>query len=136
MLVISPYWALEDNEIDLVDGEYIYNVEQVDDGNWRGTTAKGKTGLFPANYVEEIGAHEAEAPPPQPAVRAAPNSVTSGMQASQQPKKKKKRKGKDDDDDSKFLNAPQPTSSARTSARTRQAPQKYNFGVLEQEGID
>ena len=136
MLVISPYEALEDNEINLVEGEYIYNVEQVDDGTWKGTTAEGKTGLFPASYVEELGAREAETPPPQPAVRAAPNSVSSAIQAPQQPKKKKKRKGKDDDDDSKFLNIPQPASSAKASARARQAPQKYSFAVLEQEGVD
>jgi len=65
VLVISPHEAQEGDQIHLVDGEYIYDVEPIDDGWWRGTTADGKRGLFPASYVKESAApNEAEVPPP------------------------------------------------------------------------
>jgi len=49
--VIYPYEAKVDNEINLIEGEYIYDVEPIDDVRWRGTTADGKSGLFPRSYV-------------------------------------------------------------------------------------
>jgi len=129
---MCPHEAQEDDQINLVEGEYIYDVEPIDDGWWRGTTADGKRGLFPASYVEERAApNEAEVPPPQRPVRPTSNSVTSSMQRSQQSQKKKKRKGKGGDDDSKFTNAPQPASSSRG----RSAPQN-KFLFLENEGGD
>lgn len=39
--------ATEDNEMALVEGEYIEQVEEVDDGWWTGVGPGGKTGLFP-----------------------------------------------------------------------------------------
>ena len=131
MLVISPHEALEDDQINLVDGEYIYDVEPIDDGWWRGTTADGKRGLFPASYVEESAAPiEAEVPPPLHPVRATSNSVASGIQKSQQSQKKKKRKGKGGDDDSKFSKALQPAPSARgRSAR------QNKFSLLDNEAM-
>ena len=68
-LVVYPYEAQEENEIDLIEDEYIYDIEQLDDGWWSGTTAEGRSGLFPANYVElvEIAPEnepEPEIPPP------------------------------------------------------------------------
>ena len=151
MLVIAPYEALEDNQINLVDGEYIYDVEPIDDGWWRGitedgkrglspasyvevaTTADGKKGLFPASYVEECAVpNEAEGPPSLHPVRATSNPVTSGMQRSSQSQKKKKRKGKGGDDDSNFSStALQPESNARG----RSAPQN-RFLPLEREDGD
>jgi len=52
--VIHPYEAKVDNEINLIEGEYIYDVEPIDDVRWRGTTEDGKMGLFPGSYVEKI----------------------------------------------------------------------------------
>ena len=63
------YEAQEDNEMDLIEGELIEQIEQLDEGWWSGVGAHGgKQGLFPANYVEVVeAAPESEAPPP-PAV--------------------------------------------------------------------
>jgi len=38
MLVICPYEAQEDMEINLIEGEYTRDVEESNDGWWRGTT--------------------------------------------------------------------------------------------------
>jgi hypothetical protein len=83
--VTYPYEAQEDNEINLIEGEYIYNVEQSNDGWWRGTTADGERGLFPRSFVEESAApNEDEVSPLLLPVRVSPNPVTSGMLRSQQ----------------------------------------------------
>ncbi|KZP01525.1 hypothetical protein CALVIDRAFT_8603 [Calocera viscosa TUFC12733] len=77
-IVTFSYEAAEGNEIDLNEGETIYGVEQLDEGWWSATTASGKTGLFPANYVElledDAAAESAAppAPPPPPAPVAEP----------------------------------------------------------------
>jgi hypothetical protein len=74
------YEKAEDNEIDLVEGEYVTNIEMVDDDWWMGTNSKGESGLFPSNYVElvedEAGAtsHSAPAPAPAPAAQPEPES--------------------------------------------------------------
>ena len=71
MIVLRPYEAQEDDEINLIEGGYIYDVEKLDDGRWRGTTAGGKRGLFPASCVKESTApNEAES---IPASTSAPN---------------------------------------------------------------
>ncbi|GJN72887.1 hypothetical protein PLIIFM63780_006953 [Purpureocillium lilacinum] len=63
----------EDNEIDLVEGEYVTNIDMVDEDWWMGTNSRGESGLFPSNYVElvEDDSHEAAAPAPPPAPVAA-----------------------------------------------------------------
>jgi hypothetical protein len=135
--IICPYEALEGGEINLVEGEYIYNVEQLDDGWWRGTTVDGKHGLFPASYVEECAAHdEAEVSPPVPTARLSPGPGTSGGQRSQQRQKKRQRKGRDDDeDDSKFTNAPQLLQVPQPAPieRTRSGRQKNRFSLLDDD---
>jgi len=55
VLVKHPYQDQSLKEINLIEGEYIYDVEQFDDKWWRGTTVDGKRGFFPASYVEENG---------------------------------------------------------------------------------
>ncbi|KAL2269913.1 hypothetical protein VTJ83DRAFT_2097 [Remersonia thermophila] len=68
-LVQFDYEKAEDNEIDLQEGEYVTNIEMVDEDWWMGTNSQGETGLFPSNYVELLedgGADEAAAPPPPP----------------------------------------------------------------------
>jgi drebrin-like protein len=44
----------EDNEIELREGEYVTNIDMVDEDWWAGENARGQTGLFPANYVELV----------------------------------------------------------------------------------
>ena len=63
------YDKTEDNEIDLVEGEMVTDIDMVDDDWWMGTNSKGESGLFPSNYVELAAGDEDEetAPPPQPA---------------------------------------------------------------------
>ncbi|KAB5580125.1 hypothetical protein GE09DRAFT_1167714 [Coniochaeta sp. 2T2.1] len=51
-LIQYDYEKAEDNEVDLVEGEYVTNIEMVDDDWWMGTNSKGESGLFPSNYVE------------------------------------------------------------------------------------
>ncbi|KAK9480212.1 hypothetical protein V1514DRAFT_350445 [Lipomyces japonicus] len=50
--VLFEYIKQEDNEINLVEGERIYDIEFVDDGWWSGRNSVGDDGLFPSNYVE------------------------------------------------------------------------------------
>lgn len=43
-----PHQATEDNEMSLVEGELIEQIEEVDEGWWSGVGQGGaKTGLFP-----------------------------------------------------------------------------------------
>jgi hypothetical protein len=75
-LVQYDYEKAEDNEIELKEGEYVTNIEQVDPDWWMGQNAAGETGLFPANYVgpaeddEEEEEHHAVASHPPPPARA------------------------------------------------------------------
>jgi hypothetical protein len=94
IVVVWPYEAQEDNEIDRIEGGYIYDVEKLGDVWWRGTTADGRRALFPTSYVEECAAPEV--PPLLLPVRAASNPVASGMEGSLQGQKKgsEKERGK------------------------------------------
>ena len=70
-LVQYDYEKAEDNELELREGEYVTNIEMVDEDWWMGQNPRGERGLFPSNYVElmedgETGgpaAHQAEAEP-------------------------------------------------------------------------
>jgi len=68
--VIYDYEKAEDNEIDLREGEYVTNIDMVDEDWWMGTNGQGEQGLFPSNYVELVeDEHDdagAAAPPPLP----------------------------------------------------------------------
>ncbi|XP_044714809.1 variant SH3 domain-containing protein [Hirsutella rhossiliensis] len=48
------YEKAEDNEIELIEGEYVTNIDMVDDDWWMGTNSRGESGLFPSNYVELV----------------------------------------------------------------------------------
>jgi hypothetical protein len=61
-LVQYDYEKAEDNEIELKEGEYITDIQQVDTDWWQGTNSKGETGLFPSNYVELVGGDEDGSP--------------------------------------------------------------------------
>ena len=71
-LVQYDYEKAEDNEIELHEGEYVENIEMVDEDWWMGQNSQGETGLFPSNYVELVEDDDAAAggaapPPPAPA---------------------------------------------------------------------
>lgn len=53
-LVQYDYDKAEDNEVELREGDYVTNIEMVDDDWWQGQNAHGETGLFPSNYVELV----------------------------------------------------------------------------------
>jgi hypothetical protein len=46
------FWkqATEDNEMHLIEGEYIEQIEEVDEGWWSGVGPGGKAGLFPCVF--------------------------------------------------------------------------------------
>jgi len=60
-VVLYDYTADEENEINLVEGQVVTNIDMVDDDWWRGINALGQEGLFPSNYVELMPARAAEA---------------------------------------------------------------------------
>lgn len=71
-LVQYDYEKAEDNELELKEGEYVTNIEMVDDDWWMGQNPRGESGLFPSNYVELIegdgaggghASHQAESEP-------------------------------------------------------------------------
>jgi hypothetical protein len=79
-LIQYDYEKAEDNELELVEGEYVTNIEMVDDDWWMGTNSKGESGLFPSNYVELIEEDEAPEPSshaPEPVPAAVPRPVAT-----------------------------------------------------------
>jgi hypothetical protein len=81
-LVQYDYEKAEDNELELTEGDYVTNIEMVDEDWWMGMNSKGESGLFPSNYVELVEEEEApalaahvpepSAPPTAPRPGAAP----------------------------------------------------------------
>ena len=65
-LVQYDYEKAEDNELELREGEYITEIDTVDEDWWHGRNSRGESGLFPSNYVElvEEGSHGGAAPAP------------------------------------------------------------------------
>ncbi|KAI1814709.1 hypothetical protein GGS20DRAFT_394702 [Poronia punctata] len=53
-LIQYDYEKAEDNELELREGEYVTNIDMVDEDWWMGTNSRGETGLFPSNYVELV----------------------------------------------------------------------------------
>lgn len=80
-LVQYDYEKAEDNEIDLVEGEYVTNIDMVDDDWWMGTNARGESGLFPSNYVEIVEGEDAAPAPPAAPVAAEPAPVPAAAAA-------------------------------------------------------
>jgi hypothetical protein len=78
--VISyDYEKAEDNEVELREGEYVTDIDMVDEDWWMGTNSQGERGLFPANYVELVEDDDAgaAAAPPLPTHPSAPEEVES-----------------------------------------------------------
>ena len=68
-MVQYDYEKAEDNEVELKEGEYVTDIEMVDENWWMGSNSRGETGLFPSNYVEivedaELDVQRAEAEHP------------------------------------------------------------------------
>ncbi|ERF72249.1 hypothetical protein EPUS_02136 [Endocarpon pusillum Z07020] len=61
-LVQYDYEVAEDNEIELKEGEYVINIDMVDEDWWMGENARGQIGLFPSNYVELVEDQDDDAP--------------------------------------------------------------------------
>jgi hypothetical protein len=53
-LVQYDYEKAEDNEIELKEGEYVTNIEMVDEDWWAGENVHGETGLFPSKLMKFI----------------------------------------------------------------------------------
>ncbi|KAI2472099.1 hypothetical protein F4781DRAFT_29712 [Annulohypoxylon bovei var. microspora] len=87
-IIQYDYTKAEDNELELVEGEYVTDIEMVDEDWWMGTNARGETGLFPSNYVElmeDEAEEKAAPPPPAPAGEPEPESAAgSGHTATAQ----------------------------------------------------
>lgn len=65
---LYDYQAADESEITFDPGDMITNIEQIDEGWWRGDAPNGGNGLFPANYVELVDEERAPvAPEPTPA---------------------------------------------------------------------
>lgn len=53
-LVQYDYEKLEDNEIELKEGEYVTEIDMIDEDWWVGVSEKGERGLFPGSFVEVL----------------------------------------------------------------------------------
>lgn len=81
-LVQFDYEKAEDNELELREGEYVTNIDMVDEDWWMGENPRGEVGLFPSNYVELVGDDDhdaasasAPAPPSAPAHSSEPEAA-------------------------------------------------------------
>lgn len=83
------YEKAEDNEIDLREGEFVTEIDMVDEDWWLGVNTKGERGLFPANYVEVVEGEHADShgpvhaaePEPEPAPAPAPVAAPAPVPA-------------------------------------------------------
>ncbi|WQF77750.1 Putative SH3 domain, actin-depolymerizing factor domain, ADF-H/Gelsolin-like domain superfamily [Colletotrichum destructivum] len=80
-LIQYDYEKAEENELELREGEYVTNIEMVDEDWWMGTNSQGESGLFPSNYVELVG----DEPEPAPAARSAPPPAPAQAEPAQAP---------------------------------------------------
>ncbi|KAK2759042.1 hypothetical protein FQN54_003141 [Arachnomyces sp. PD_36] len=53
-VVQFDYEKAEDNEIELKEGEYVTEIDMVDEDWWVGVNEKGEKGLFPGSFVEVL----------------------------------------------------------------------------------
>jgi len=108
-LIQYDYEKAEDNEIELQEGDYVTNIEMVDDDWWMGTNSRGESGLFPSNYVELVE-DDAAQHAPQPAA-----SQASTQQATQQA----------------AAPVPAPAQSAAASSGGRTATAQFDYEAAE-----
>ena len=77
------YEKAEDNELELREGEFVTDIDMVDEDWWMGTNSRGEQGLFPSNYVELVEDETekdagAGAPPPLPSHPTAEQEPPAG----------------------------------------------------------
>ena len=72
-LVQYDYEKAEDNELELKEGEYVTNIEMVDEDWWMGQNSHGESGLFPSNYVELVEDDDTGDPAAQPSAAVPPS---------------------------------------------------------------
>jgi len=89
---LYEYEAAEDNELSFAEDEVITQIEEVDEGWWSGTNARGQSGLFPSNYVEllppsagdesaaDVNDDVPPPPPPPPAPPARPGEAAAARE--------------------------------------------------------
>lgn len=54
-VAVYDYTASDDDEVSFNSGDFIVNVETIDDGWMTGTVeSTGETGMLPSNYVEAV----------------------------------------------------------------------------------
>jgi hypothetical protein len=83
-IISYDYEKAEDNEVELREGEYVTDIDMVDEDWWMGTNSQGERGLFPANYVELVEDDDSgAAAPPPPTHPSAPEEVESPAAAPQ-----------------------------------------------------
>jgi hypothetical protein len=68
-LVQYNYEKAEDNEIELREGEYVTDIEMVDQDWWLGSNPRGERGLFPSNYVELLEDNQQYSTPSEPHIQ-------------------------------------------------------------------
>ena len=85
-LVQYDYEKAEDNELELKEGEYVTNIQMVDENWWMGQNSRGEAGLFPSEYVEivEEGDADRQAAHHQPETEPGPEKYhTDSAEANQ-----------------------------------------------------
>ncbi|KAM7190625.1 hypothetical protein V8F20_009642 [Naviculisporaceae sp. PSN 640] len=80
-LIQFDYEKAEDNEINLREGEYVTDIDMVDDDWWFGTNSQGARGLFPSSYVELVEDGPSTASVPEPAPQAPEPSISTPVAA-------------------------------------------------------
>ncbi|KAI8992520.1 SH3 domain-containing protein [Pilobolus umbonatus] len=76
-MAIYSYTPENEDELQLMGGEYVTIVDQTEDnGWWKGTNESGKTGVFPSNYVQVL---EEEKPPQRPPRRRPPTVKSDSL---------------------------------------------------------
>uniref|UniRef100_A0A8C6PFK3 Osteoclast-stimulating factor 1 n=1 Tax=Nothobranchius furzeri TaxID=105023 RepID=A0A8C6PFK3_NOTFU len=70
--VLFDYQPFNEDELELKVGDVVDIVEEVEEGWWSGSL-KGKSGLFPSNFVEELEIAGEEAEPNSPSVNVTGN---------------------------------------------------------------
>ncbi|ORZ00779.1 hypothetical protein BCR43DRAFT_485770 [Syncephalastrum racemosum] len=85
-VVLFGYTAAESNEMTLLEGEIVVQIDQVDEGWWFGVSEDGrKQGLFPSNYVQLIEEEEPQSSAAAASTAPAPSAQQEQQQQQEQP---------------------------------------------------
>ncbi|ORZ19645.1 hypothetical protein BCR42DRAFT_435497 [Absidia repens] len=85
-IVLHPYDAENDDELNLIRGEYVDILDRhADDGWWQGRNEKNQSGVFPSNFVKEIEQDQQAAIPPPVRTRKSVASVGATQTLSSSP---------------------------------------------------